>query len=135
MSKVIVYEIPEKGIWNLMGAVDFYLYPITIYDLNCAINEFGETFVLEGSFYNILLYGNINIMGNIVNENIGFTATLFVSNKVNFCDPIKLTKNTINDHVIGNFNIICFEENIEAITNDNQIPSYVKNELLNKITK
>lgn len=133
MSKIIIYEILEKATRDLMGAIDFYLYPITIYELNCAINEFGETFVLEGSFYNVLLYGNINITGNIVNENIGFTTTLFVGNEVNFCDPIKLTKNIINDHVVGNFNIICFEENAEAIINDNQIPPHVKNELLSKI--
>lgn len=108
-----------------------------------------------GEFPEIILYGSGIYIGKIVNSEKLQTISIFVSNKIDFYDensskdklkeykpeylkdlvyfPSYLVRDTVEDHLIGNFKIIHFQENIELIKNNDNIPIDIKEKMLNII--
>jgi len=119
---------------------------INVYDWSSSKTGRYSKMIFKGIFQNVLLYRGSVIFGKIINGNTNFKINLIIGNTVKFFDEDSfetdnsdidyltehLTRNSVNDHIIGDFNIIYFKEDYNSIINNNTLPLSAKEYLLNK---
>jgi hypothetical protein len=101
-----------------------YPGPIHIYSAQGIQGAEGSEFIFRGEIHNILVYDNSEILGKLVNENAKPDMTLYVGNTTKF-GP---------DSSVINFRSVHFDEDLEKLAFNNEIPKDIKEHLLSNLT-
>ena len=126
---------------------DFIPNHIDIYDMRALSLARGAKVVFKGPIRSILLYGDATIIGSIINEDGCDYKNIFVGDRVRFCDDPDgvivefneadiesliemLPKNSVDQHLVGRFNIFHFSESAASILMNITLPEDVKDYLL-----
>jgi hypothetical protein len=105
--------------------VHHYSYPIPILDLkHIQCPEDGE-YHFYGNIDNILVYNNAQIFGKLVNKNNERNMTIYVGNTTEFGRYAHLL----------NFQIVYFDEDLEKISTNSEIPYGIKKTLISRLAK